>query len=45
MDEDCEGIADSLWDIEYSALFTVDVIRVDDQIAKFFQFESIFCFD
>jgi hypothetical protein len=33
MDEDCEGIADSLGDIENSALFTVNVIRVDNQVA------------
>ena len=33
MDEDCEGIADSLGDIEYSALFTVNVICVDNQVA------------
>jgi hypothetical protein len=33
VNEDCECIADGLWDIEYSALFTVDVVRVYDQIA------------
>ena len=33
MDEDCEGIADSLRDIENSALFTVNVIRIDNQVA------------